>query len=69
MGHNSLHSCFEGTHGAACSTCAKEEHYAYLMTQQKKTPQQIRGGIERKEFESLDLQAIGTAPAKPRAGE
>src|SRR6185503_15493596 len=21
IGHNSLHSCFEGTHGAACSTC------------------------------------------------
>src|ERR1700712_4486637 len=24
MSHNSLHSCFEGTHGAACSTCMKE---------------------------------------------
>jgi Protein of unknown function with PCYCGC motif len=69
MGHKSLHSCFEGTHGAECSTCAKEEHYAYLMTQQKKTAQQIRGGIERKEYESLDLQAIGTTPARTRAGE
>jgi hypothetical protein len=23
MRHNSLHSCFEGTHGAACSTCMR----------------------------------------------
>ncbi len=54
LGHNSLHSCFEGTHGAECSTCAKEEHYAYIMTQRKMTPQQIRAGIERKEYESID---------------
>ena len=24
MGHNSLHSCFEDTHGAQCSVCLKE---------------------------------------------
>jgi len=58
LGHKSLHSCFEGTHGAECSTCAKEEHYAYLLTQRKMTPKQIRDGIERKEYESVDLQAI-----------
>jgi hypothetical protein len=65
MGHNSLHSCFEGIHGAVCSTCAKEEHYAYLMTQRKMTPQQIRAGIERKEYESLDLLTIAGASANP----
>ena len=64
MNHNSLHSCFEGTHGAECSTCAKEEHYAYVMTQRKMTPQQIRAGIERKEFEAIDLQTISSAPGK-----
>ena len=68
MGQNSLHSCFEGTHGAICSTCAKEEHYAYLMTKQGKTPQQIRGGIERKEYESIDLQAVGVTSAKSTTG-
>ncbi|AXC13656.1 hypothetical protein ACPOL_4383 [Acidisarcina polymorpha] len=61
MGHNSLHSCFEGTHGAVCSTCAKEEHYAYLMTQKKMTAKQIREGIERKEYESLNLQTVAAA--------
>jgi hypothetical protein len=66
MGHNSLHSCFEGTHGAECSTCAKEEHYAYTMTQRKMTPQQIRAGIERKEFESIDLQSIASTATKSK---
>ena len=64
LGHNSLHSCFEGTHGAICSTCAAEEHYAYLMTQRKMTPKQIREGIERKEYASIDLQTIASVPSK-----
>ena len=58
MGHNSLHSCFETTHGAACSTCAKEAVYAYNMTRQGKTPQQIRDGIERGEWQSIDLDTL-----------
>lgn len=59
LGHASLHSCFEGTHGAICATCAAEEAYAYKMTKQGKTPDQIRAGIERKEYESIDLDALG----------
>ena len=59
LGHASLHSCFEGTHGAICATCAAEEAYAYRMTKQGKTPDQIRAGIERKEYESIDLDALG----------
>ena len=68
LGHNSVHSCFEGTHGAECSTCAQEEHYAYIMTQRKMTPQQIRAGIERKEFESIDLQTIASVSTKTSGG-
>ena len=56
MGHNSLHSCFEATHGAACSTCMKEAMYSYLQTKAGKTPAQIRAGIERGEFQKLDLE-------------
>jgi hypothetical protein len=59
LGHASLHSCFEGTHGAICSTCAKEGAYAYKMTKLGKTPKQIREGIERKDYESIDLDALG----------
>ena len=58
LGHTSLHSCFSGTHGAVCSTCAKEGVYAYRMTQQGKTPEQIREGIAHREYESIDLNGI-----------
>ena len=56
MGHNSLHSCFEGTHGATCSTCLKEAVYAYQQTKLGQTPKQIRAGIERGEWEDVDLE-------------
>lgn len=59
LGHTSLRSCFEGTHGAICETCAAEEAYAYRMTKQGKTPAQIRAGIEHKDYESIDLSALG----------
>ena len=56
LGHNSLHSCFEGTHGAACSTCMKEAVFAYQQTKKGKTPAQIRAAIERGDFETVDLE-------------
>lgn len=55
MGHNSLHSCFEGTHAAVCSTCMQEAVYAYQQTKKGQTPAQIRAGIERGEWQSIDL--------------
>ncbi len=57
MGHNSLHSCFEGTHGAACSTCMKEGVYAYGQTRLGRTPAQIRTGIEKGDWMNVDLEA------------
>jgi hypothetical protein len=56
MRHNSLHSCFEGTHGATCSTCMKETVYAYQQTKLGRTPAQIRAGIERGEWQDIDLE-------------
>lgn len=56
MGHNSLHSCFEGTHGAACSTCMKEGVYSYQQTKLGRTPTQIRAGIERGDWQQVDLE-------------
>ncbi|WP_263365395.1 CYCXC family (seleno)protein [Edaphobacter bradus] len=57
LGHNSLHSCFEGTHGAACSTCMREVVYAYQQTKKGQTSAQIRAGIERGEWQMVDLTA------------
>jgi hypothetical protein len=56
LGHTSLRSCFEGVHGTECSTCAKEGFFAFQQTKLGKTPVQIRAAIERKEYESIDLE-------------
>ena len=58
LGHNSLHSCFEGLHGAECSTCMKEGVYACKMTMQGKSVKQIRDGIEKGDFQAIDLSAL-----------
>ncbi len=54
-GHKSLHTCFEGTHGAHCATCMKEVFYAYEQNKLKKTPAQIRAGIINGDWKSIDL--------------
>ena len=55
MGHNSLHSCFEGTHGAECSTCMKEAVFTYNETKRGRTPAQIRAAIEKGDWQQADL--------------
>jgi hypothetical protein len=57
LGHTSLRSCFEGLHGAECSTCAKEGFYAYQQTKLGKTPAQIRAGIMSHAYESINLES------------
>jgi len=56
MGHKSLRSCFEGTHGAQCATCLKELYYSYSMNKNGKTAAQIRRGIIKGEWKQVDLQ-------------
>lgn len=56
MGHNSLHSCFEGTHGAQCGTCLKELYYSYVEHKKGKTAAQIRSGIIKGEWRQIDLR-------------
>lgn len=60
MGHNSLHSCFEDTHGARCETCLKELYYSYQQHQKGKTATQIRAGIMKGEWKQIDLQSAAT---------
>jgi hypothetical protein len=60
MGHNSLHSCFENTHGARCATCLKELYYSYQQQQKGKTAAQIRAGIIKGDWKLIDLQSAAT---------
>ena len=55
LGHTSLRSCYENAHATECSTCAQEGFYAYNKTKAGWTPAQIRAGIARHEYESIDL--------------
>jgi hypothetical protein len=57
IGHSSLHTCYESNHGAHCGICMKEVYYAYQQTKLKKTPAQIRDGIIKGEWKSIDLEA------------
>jgi hypothetical protein len=60
IGHNSLHSCYENTHGAQCTTCLKELYYSYQQHQKGKTAAQIRAGIIKEEWQQIDLQSAAT---------
>lgn len=60
IGHNSLHSCFEGTHGARCATCLKELYYSYEQHKAGKTATQIRAGIINGEWKAIDLEEAAT---------
>ena len=59
-GHKSLHTCFESEHGSHCAACMKELYYSYLMSKQKKTPEQIRQGIVAGEWQSIDLETAAS---------
>src|ERR1700689_4286799 len=60
MGHNSLHSCFEGTHGARCDICLKELYYTYSENKSGKTPAQIRKGIEKGQWRQVNLETAAS---------
>ena len=60
MGHNSLHSCFENTHGAVCSTCLKEVYYSYSMHEKGKSAAQIRKGIIAGEWKLVNLDTAAS---------
>jgi hypothetical protein len=60
MGHNSLHSCFENTHGARCEACLKELYYAYSQHQKGRTASQIRRGIIRGEWRQVILETAAS---------
>ena len=56
LGHTSLRSCYESVHATECSHCAKEGFFAFRMTKLGKTPAQIRDAINRREYETIDLE-------------
>ncbi len=53
-GHSSLLDCFASAHGSECGTCVYEDFYSYEQARKGKTAAQIRQGIIKGEWKSVD---------------
>ena len=53
-GHTSLLDCFASEHGSGCGTCIYEDLYAYEQVHKGKTAAQIREGIIKGDWKSVD---------------
>lgn len=62
QGHGSLLDCFVSKHGSGCDICVREDLYSYEQTRKGKTPTQIRQGIIRGEWQSVDVSKYQTPP-------
>ena len=60
QGHTSLLDCFASKHGAGCGVCMREAIYAYEQSHKGKTAAQIRAGIERGEWQQVDMSKYQT---------
>lgn len=54
-GHRSLLDCFAGKHGSECGVCLREALYTYEQSRKGKSAPQIRAGIERGEWQQVDV--------------
>ncbi len=54
QGHTSLLDCFASKHGAGCNICIYEDFYSYEQFRKGKTAVQIRSGIIKGEWKSVD---------------
>jgi hypothetical protein len=64
-GHGSLLDCFASTHGSMCNVCMGEALYSYEQTRAGRNPAQIREGIERGDWQHVDLAKYKKYPMKP----
>src|SRR5215475_4514299 len=60
QGHGSLLDCYTGKHAAECGVCIREALYSYEQTKKGKTPAEIRDGIEKGEWQQLDMTKYQT---------
>jgi len=54
QGHKSLLDCFASKHGSGCGTCIYEDFYTYEQSRKGKGPAQIRAGIIKGEWKTVD---------------
>jgi hypothetical protein len=67
QGHGSLLDCYAGKHAAVCGICEREDFYSYEQSRKGKTGAQIREGIERGEWQGVDMTKYESLlPAPPK---
>jgi hypothetical protein len=54
QGHKSLLDCFASKHGSVCGTCMYEDFYTFEQSGKGKRAAQIRAGIIKGEWKSVD---------------
>ncbi len=54
QGHTSLLDCFASKHGSVCGTCIYEDFYTFEQSGKGKSAAQIRAGIIKGEWKSVD---------------
>jgi hypothetical protein len=54
QGHQSLLDCFASKHGSGCGTCIYEDLYSFEQSVKGKSAPQIRAGIVKGEWKSVD---------------
>ena len=71
QGHGSLLDCFVSRHGSGCEICMREAFYSYEQTRRGKSPAQVREGIMRGEWQTVDIAKYETSrlPASPSPGK
>jgi Protein of unknown function with PCYCGC motif len=65
QGHGSLLDCYVSKHAAVCGICEREDFYAYEQSHKGKTGAQIREGIERGDWQSVDMTKYLSAMPAP----
>src|SRR6202171_2194176 len=55
QGHGSLLDCFASRHGSGCDVCMREAIYSYEQSRKGKSAAQIRAGIIKGEWQSVDM--------------
>jgi hypothetical protein len=60
QGHASLLDCFASKHGSVCGTCIYEDFYSYEQARKGKSAAQIRAGIIKGEWKSVDATKYQT---------
>jgi hypothetical protein len=55
QGHGSLLDCYAGKHAGECGICIREGLYSYEESRKGKSAAQIREGIERGDWQHVDV--------------